>query len=230
MLYSGFIIGFVGSFHCLAMCGPIAMALAGNGPQKWNSFGKRVVYNLGRTTTYALLGATVGLIGEGFSLLWGYQVYISVLLGTLFVFMGLFARNPENIMMHMPMISGFFNWVRQELSRHIKNNGWRTHYTIGLLNGFLPCGLVYMGLAGALATGQLTNSIFYMVFFGLGTLPMMLLMAVAGKWVNLSLRNNLKRLYPVMFILLGAFLIYRGLTIELKETPSSGTLTEAVCQ
>lgn len=229
MIYSGFILGFLGSFHCLVMCGPIAMALAGTGNQKWKTIGKRLVYNLGRTFTYIVLGAIVGLIGESITFLWGYQIYISVLLGIFFVAMGVFAQNPENFMMRMPMVSGFFSWIRQELSRHIKNNGWDTHFVIGMLNGFLPCGLVYMALAGALATGFISDSIVYMAFFGLGTIPMMLLLAIAGKWASTSLRSKMKKLYPAIFIMLGLFLVYRGLTIDMKANPSSETGVEVLC-
>ena len=85
-----------------------------------------------------------------------------------------------------------------------------TLFTIGLLNGLLPCGFVYIGLAGSLTTGSTEEGMLYMILFGLGTFPAMLGMSVAPTFIGLSTRQRINQFMPVLAILLGLYLIYRG--------------------
>ena len=88
-------------------------------------------------------------------------------------------------------------------------------FLIGLLNGLLPCGLVYMAVAGALATGNIIYSSLFMACFGLGTLPAMLAMSFAGNFITLSSRNTIKKLVPYIVGIMGILLILRGLNLDI---------------
>ncbi|MEN7546407.1 sulfite exporter TauE/SafE family protein [Rapidithrix thailandica] len=210
MVWTAFLLGMMGSFHCLGMCGPIALAIQGKTQNTWKLLIERLLYNLGRAFTYSLLGAIAGLIGQSLAFVLGYQLYITFLLGVFMLCVGLFAINPDHLLSRLPLIGSWMNWVRQQLGLYLKKAGFSTYFTIGMLNGFLPCGLVYMGLTGALASGNALNGMGYMFLFGLGTLPMMFSVAVAGKFVQLHIRNLVKKLYPVLFIAMGVFFMYRA--------------------
>ena len=97
------------------------------------------------------------------------------------------------------------------MGRFLKNPSRTSIFFTGLLNGLLPCGLVYLALVGALTMGNIQSSAVYMLFFGLGTIPLMLAVTLIGKAVNVTYRNRLKRLYPVFVLGLAAWFIVRGL-------------------
>ena len=188
MIYlSALTIGLLGSFHCIGMCGPIAIAL----PLKNDNWFTRIfgglLYNTGRTITYALIGAIFGLAGKGLKL-GGFQQWVSIVMGAIMVVSVLF-----------PMLFRRSSWFDNLtgrftgglVSRFRKMFGLRTYYSlfvIGLLNGFLPCGLVYIAVAGAIAVGEIYEGAIYMVFFGLGTIPIMLILSLAGNFVSLKFR------------------------------------------
>ncbi len=217
MYIAALLTGFLGSFHCLGMCGPIALALNGGQGAQWKAILERILYNLGRACTYSILGAAVGLLGQ--SLIWitGYQVYISWVLGIFLILAGVFAIDPDRMLVKLPWMNQWLHQLRQLLSKYITKGGTQTFFTLGLLNGFLPCGLVYMGLAGALATGTLANGMLYMFIFGLGTMPAMLFVSVAGKFINKHLRGKMRKLYPIMFIALGFFIIFRASNLTISQ-------------
>jgi uncharacterized protein len=87
---------------------------------------------------------------------------------------------------------------------------------IGILNGFLPCGLVYVALAGALNTGNAFSSVFYMALFGLGTLPVMLTVSIFGKFIAAPARRTINKIIPVFIVMLGILFILRGMNLGIK--------------
>jgi len=212
ILISALVLGLMGSFHCAGMCGPIAIALPLHGntiPQK--IFGG-TLYNLGRTLTYGVMGAIFGLLGQGVVLI-GFQQKISVIMGALMiiavVFPSLF-RNQYN------MKKSWFSLVGK-LKKSIGNlfsvRSYTSLFFIGLLNGLLPCGLVYMAIAGAIGTGQVVLGSLYMILFGLGTIPMLLSISIAGNILNAAFRRKINRLIPVLVVIVGVFFILRGLSL-----------------
>jgi len=232
MYISAFLLGFLGSFHCLGMCGPIALTLGGG-----QSFGirlifEKVAYNFGRAITYSVLGATAGLIGQGLVWVVGYQMYISILLGVVIMSIGIFAVNPDNLLAKVPAIGNWFKTLRNLFLKFLSKGGVHTFFTLGLLNGLLPCGLVYVGLVGALSTGTLLKGMTYMFVFGFGTMPMMLLAAVMGKFINVKFRNTIKKTYPLLFIVMGVFLIFRGINTNVHahgDTIDHSVVPQVVC-
>ncbi len=213
-LWTALGIGFLGSFHCLGMCGPIAMALPGSGSSTASFVAGRFIYNGGRILSYALMGMVFGLIGYSVNLA-GMQKALSVTLGLLIIASVLFRMNSiAGIKQHLG-IDRYFERLQKMIRSQFKKRGQGTLLIIGILNGFLPCGLVYLGLAGSLTTGSVWGGGLFMVLFGLGTLPAMGVMSFAPGFIGLKTRRRINRVLPYLVLLFGFFLIYRGLAVEL---------------
>ncbi|PWJ41004.1 sulfite exporter TauE/SafE family protein [Sediminitomix flava] len=231
MLWSAFILGLFGSFHCVGMCAPIALAIRGKNRQPFFLFTDKLLYNLGRITTYAFLGNIAGILGQ--SLVWivGYQVYISALLGVGFILMGVFSSNPDQIINKVPFFKSFVKTIQNTMALKLQGASWDTHFFLGVLSGFLPCGLVYAALAAALTTSTALEGMAYMALFGLGTLPLMLLVSVAGQLISVQWRNRIRKIYPFLFILIGFVMIWRAYAIGIapEVTLDAGSQPALFC-
>lgn len=217
MLYfTAFSIGLLGSLHCVGMCGPIAMALPYQRRIRWSAFGQALLYNSGRTLTYVLLGATFGLLGKGIFLA-GYQSALSIGLGVLLLVLAFFAANLESRLIHLPFLQKPLLSLKTSLARLLRADTDPAFFRIGMLNGLLPCGLVYMAVVGAVATGSIGKGALYMAAFGLGTFPLMLSISMAGNWLGYRMRQRLKALLPVLLVAMAALLIFRGLNFDLPR-------------
>lgn len=212
ILISALILGLMGSFHCAGMCGPIAIALPLHGntvPQK--IFGG-ALYNIGRTITYGIMGAIFGLLGQGISMI-GFQQKISVIMGAVMIISVLFPALFKN---QYRMDKSWFSLVgklKKSIGQMFSIRSFSSLFFIGLLNGLLPCGLVYIAIAGAIGTGDIAQGTLYMILFGLGTIPMMLSISVAGNMMGLALRTRINKLIPVLVVVVGLLFILRGLDL-----------------
>lgn len=206
ILWTAFLLGFVGSAHCAGMCGPLTLALPQGAKQKFVI--SRLLYNFGRITTYMIMGAVFGLLGRGFSVV-GLQRATSLGLGAL-ILVCLFI-SPR--LLHQIPSSSIVGWLKSKLSRLFKNGSLSSLFVIGLLNGLLPCGLVYTACATAIATDGLLNGVIYMFVFGLGTIPLLLTIALLGTKLQFVLRFKLQRLVPATMAIVGALLLFRGLAL-----------------
>ena len=213
-LWAGFGMGILGSLHCAGMCGPIALALPFHPQNKSLQLLGNVLYQLGRITTYGFIGFLFGLIGRGFSLA-GIQQPLSILLGVLMILVVIL---PKIFNTHKTpiIITQFINKIKFGLGKFLQKRGLFALYTTGVLNGFLPCGLVYMALLGALGIGSPAESSVFMIFFGLGTFPMMFAIALTGSFISVKWRNVFNKAVPYFVILLGIVFILRGLGIGIK--------------
>ncbi len=126
-----------------------------------------------------------------------------------------FSVNVEQRLLTLPWMDRLYAALRQHLSAMLGKSGWQTHFGIGLLNGLLPCGLVYMAIAGAITSGEVGESIAYMALFGLGTIPLMLTLMLAGQRIGVRFRSRLRKLYPVLLTIMAILFIFRGLRIDL---------------
>lgn len=212
ILLSALVLGLMGSFHCAGMCGPIAIALPLHGntvPQK--IFGG-TLYNIGRTITYGIMGALFGMLGQGIHLL-GFQQNISVVMGALMIISVLFPALFRN---QFSLEKSWFSVVgklKKSIGKLFAVRSFSSLFFVGLLNGLLPCGLVYIAIAGAIGTGSATQGTLYMILFGLGTIPMMLGISVAGNMMGLALRNKINKIIPVLVVVVGLLFILRGLDL-----------------
>jgi uncharacterized protein len=206
-LWTAFLLGFVGSAHCAGMCGPLALALPGGGGRATFLVG-RLLYNLGRVVTYLLMGAFFGLVGHGFALA-GLQRWVSLVLGIV-ILVGVFVS--PRFANALP-VTRFVSWLKATLGRLFQQRALTSLFGVGLLNGLLPCGLVYIACAGATATGNLWSGVDYMIAFGLGTVPMMLAISLIGTKLQFVLRLRLQRLIPASLAIVGALLLLRGMAL-----------------
>jgi len=209
-LWTALAIGFFGSFHCVGMCGPIALALPGSDESKLSLVAGRILYNIGRIVTYSLLGLIVGVVGHSIALA-GLQKSLSVLLGALIIISGLSANNYLPSWKKKIGLDTFFDKLKKTISAQFKKRGLRTLFTIGILNGLLPCGFVYVGLAGSVTTGSIVQGGLFMALFGLGTFPIMFLMSLAPGFITLSMRRRINAIIPYLAIGFGIYLVYRGI-------------------
>lgn len=208
-LWTALAIGFFGSFHCIGMCGPIALALPGSKDSGFSFFAGRILYNLGRILTYALLGVLFGLVGHSI-ILAGFQQLLSVVLG-IFIIAAVWVNSSYFTQFKKQTgIDRVLETLKGLIHRQFQRSGAGTLFTIGLLNGLLPCGFVYVGLAGSLTAGSAAGGALFMVLFGLGTFPSMFMMSIAPGLISLAWRKRINKLVPVMATLFGAFLLYRG--------------------
>jgi sulfite exporter TauE/SafE len=196
-------LGFVGSLHCAGMCGPLAIAVPVVGEGRRARVLSRLLYNAGRITTYAVLGLVAGLIGRSFVLA-GFQRWVSMIAGVLIISGLLISLKWSADGLIGIGVVRLKRWFGRALQR-------RTHganITLGLLNGLLPCGLVYVAATAAVGTGHGLNGALYMVAFGAGTLPMMLGLGLAIPRING--RGRWRHLVPASVALVGVLLILRG--------------------
>jgi len=224
MLYSAFIFGLISSLHCIGMCGPIAMML----PVDRSNPAKKVIqimlYHFGRLSAYASLGLIFGILGKGFFMA-GFQQSISIIVG---VSMIIIALVPEKQFMKYNFSKPVYkaiSKVKSSLGSQFKRKTPDALFTIGLLNGFLPCGLVYAALFGAIAMQNISLSITYMLLYGLGTIPMMSAVVYVSNLLSLPIRSKLQKIIPVVAVFIGILFIIRGLGLDIPYlSPSTMSL------
>lgn len=215
MLWTAFLLGFLGSFHCVGMCGPIALAVSGSGSNSF--FYNKIFYNLGRSITYAVLGLIIGSIGFSLSLA-GVQQGFSIAMGVLILIMALSYRKADQFLT-IPALSGIVIWVKRQLNRFLKAGGPFAFFGTGLANGLLPCGMVYMALVAALAFQSPLLGATYMFFFGVGTIPLLLMLMYSGSLISLAARQKFQKAIPYLGVLIGMIFIFRGLGLGVFFSP-----------
>jgi sulfite exporter TauE/SafE len=211
-IWTALAIGFLGSFHCIGMCGPIALALPGKDDSTGTLILGRLLYNIGRVVTYSILGIIFGFIGQSIALA-GFQQTVSVLLGAIIV-IGALSQFPFLATWKKKIgFNKLFNRLEKLMVSQFKKGGTTTLFTIGLLNGLLPCGFVYVGLAGSVTTGSIVEGSLFMMLFGLGTIPAMMAMSLAPGFISLDWRQRINNFIPYLAAAFGIYLIYRGIII-----------------
>ncbi|MFD2564368.1 sulfite exporter TauE/SafE family protein [Aquimarina rubra] len=211
MLFSAFILGILGSFHCVGMCGPIAFMLPLDHKNHLKKFFQISLYHLGRLLAYSIIGLFFGLIGKSLNI-FGMQQGLSIGIGVLMILLVLI---PSSLLMRYNFSKPLYKMiskVKNALGKELKKKTPDTFLTIGFLNGFLPCGLVYMAIFAAIALGSIVESSIYVILFGLGTIPLMTLVVYAGnlfkgKWI----RKHIQKAIPVFVVMMGLLFILRGM-------------------
>jgi sulfite exporter TauE/SafE len=224
MLYTALIFGLLGSFHCVGMCGPIAFLL----PVDRKSSGKRIFqlasYHLGRIFTYSFIGLIFGILGNTLHL-FGVQQQLSIAIGILMIVMILIPTKLFNRYNFSKPIYALVAKVKNALGAALKKKDPGTFFTLGFLNGLLPCGLVYMAVFGALASGGAMEGGLYMAMFGLGTVPLMTTAIYLGNFLNKNIKQRIVKLIPVMVVLVGILFILRGLGLGIPYLSPSEIVT-----
>ena len=218
-IFAGLAFGFVGSAHCVGMCGPLALSLPGDDQARWQFWAERTLYNLGRAVTYTLLGVLVGLAGRVVSLA-GLQQGLSVGIGVLMLLVAAVPWVARKVRQIEQTPSAFFNWVMAPIGSLYRTGGPSAMLLVGFLNGLLPCGFVYAALGTAVTAGSVAQSTVFMAGFGLGTGPAMLSVSLLGRVASSRLRTRLQVLAPVGLALVGLLLILRGLGLGGMVSPA----------
>ncbi|MEC4050860.1 sulfite exporter TauE/SafE family protein [Flavobacterium sp. SUN046] len=221
MLYSALIFGLISSFHCIGMCGPIAMMLPVDHKNPTKKALQILTYQLGRLTAYSTLGLLFGLMGRGFFLA-GMQQRMSIAVGVMMIAIVLI---PERIFAKYNFskpVYKLISKVKTSLGSQFKRKTPDALFTIGLLNGFLPCGLVYAALFGAIAMQNVGLGITYMFLYGLGTIPLMSAVVYVSNFLTVPFRNKLQKIIPIVTVIIGTLFILRGMGLGIAYvSPSS---------
>ena len=221
MLYTALIFGLISSLHCIGMCGPIAMMLPVEHDNPTKKATQILTYHLGRLTAYGSIGLIFGLLGKGFFMA-GIQQQLSIFIGA---FMILIILIPERIFAQYNFskpVYKIISKIKQKLGSQFKNKSYKSLFTIGLLNGFLPCGMVYVALFGAIAMQSASLGTLYMVLFGLGTVPMMSFVVYIQSYLTLNFRNKIQKIIPYVGVFIGVLFVLRGLGLGIPYVSPSG--------
>ena len=213
MTYIAFTLGLFGSLHCVGMCGPLAIAFSNKADNTQSqNVSSALYYNLGRTATYSVLGLVFGILGS-FLFVADLQKVVSILLGLLLIVSFLFNIDIDRSINQNSLVKKYYFSIKKYIAE-IMNKSQAYHpFQLGLANGLLPCGLVYLALAGALSTGNILGGAGFMALFGLGTLPMLFALTTGFGLFPSHFRLHFRKILPYVTLCFGVFLVYRGLVV-----------------
>lgn len=211
-MIAGFTLGAAGSLHCVGMCGPLSLALPTGQLSKTKKFISLLVYQSGRIITYSIIGLVFGLAGRSIYIA-GYQQGFSIVMGVLVLTLALFYFIQKRSI-HFSFLNRFYHSIQNIIIRLLKSSKNTTGFLLmGMANGLLPCGMVYIALAATLSLSQISESILFMALFGAGTLPAMMIVGYAGQLIKPDIRRSFQKAVPVFIALMGAILILRGMSL-----------------
>ena len=212
VIIAGLSLGAVSSLHCVGMCGPLALALPVHHLSKARQLISLFLYQLGRIITYSAFGLLFGLAGRTIYVA-GIQQWFSIVMGMvvlLLVILYWVYRNP----LQPSFFKKLFTTVQSYMMKAFRSKKSSAGFLLlGMANGFLPCAMVYVAIAGALTTTQVSHSVVFMAMFGAGTLPAMLIIGYFGRMVSLPVRNMFRKSIPVLMTVMAIILILRGMNL-----------------
>lgn len=202
------IMGLAGSLHCVGMCGPLISMMPYDRASRIKFITTKTLNHLGRITTYVVLGVVFGFMGQAIVAA-GFQQWLSIVSGVIILLMVLWSKrwikfSPKS------KILGFTSWVKTKFSSLLKSRKPGTLYLLGVLNGLLPCGLIYMALAASISTGDAAKGALFMFMFGLGTLPALVLVGVFANTLKQRFANSFMKVSRVLLVMTAFLLIVRG--------------------
>ncbi|WBL26988.1 sulfite exporter TauE/SafE family protein [Zunongwangia sp. HGR-M22] len=211
MFFSAFLFGLLGSFHCIGMCGPIAFLLPLSRDKKTLMFLQLFLYHFGRLLSYGVIGLLFGLLGKGLNL-FAAQQKLSIGIGVLMILTAIISFGKFKFGKIGTPFFSIISRLKSKIGAGLKKKSPDTFLSIGMLNGFLPCGLVYMAMLGAIAEANAGFGALYMVFFGLGTIPLMTAAVVLSSKLSsgVKTREKIRKLIPIFVVLTGFLFILRG--------------------
>ncbi len=227
MLLTAFIIGLAGSLHCVGMCSPLILAVTSfKGPYIYS----RILYNAGRVLMYGVLGIVASAFGSLFNLN-GVQIILSIALGGTLILMGM---TGSKFMLRIPVLSAFIHritvWTKDLFSAILKEKKILSYFLLGALNGLLPCGLTYLALTYCLILPGYSSGFLFMIFFGLGTLPVMLGFTSIVKYLMKRFHFSFQRFSTISMIVLGILLIGRATLEHAKIITTNSAGNIVICK
>ncbi|MBL7781665.1 MAG: sulfite exporter TauE/SafE family protein [Saprospiraceae bacterium] len=214
-MFTPLLLGLAGSLHCVGMCGPLMLALPLPDSARRAVVAQILVYQTGRILSYSLLGVLFGLLGKGIAIA-GFQQILSLLSGFFIIAMAVLAWRFERLVTALPGFGAFTRTIQHQLGKMMRRHGAGASFSVGMLNGLLPCGMVYAALAGAISTTDSAQGGIFMALFGVGTLPLLLTVNLAGRSLGFKWRAKMKVVQPILLTLAGILLLQRGLHLDLS--------------
>lgn len=225
LFITAFSLGLLSSMHCVGMCGPLALALPLDRSSKHKTYVGIFVYHFGKILAYASLGVLIGFFGKHLPLAVSQQ-RLSIFAGAFIIVFALYPLLFKRSSFIQTQVFKFMQPIQQALAKRIKTKRTSTLFSIGILNGFLPCAMVYMALVGAVTTGQFIDSILFMIVFAFGTFPAMLGLQIFGASLGQKFRYKIQTFIPYVMMLIGVFFILRGMGLGIEFiSPNNGSLT-----
>jgi sulfite exporter TauE/SafE len=194
--------------------------------QKWVSI---LLYHFGKISSYTVLGILLGLFGSSLPL-FGVQENLSIVIGSIMLLYVLYVFLIKS-KWKIPFFKSnmLYTIIIKKMGTLLKSKSRGSFYLIGFLNGLLPCGMVYVALTSALATQSVVQGGMIMAFFGLGTMPALIMVAIGGQYMGRAVRTKLQSLLPVFIFSMGILLILRGLNLGIPYlSPQTGIGTAVV--
>ncbi len=215
IFWTAFLLGLAGSLHCVGMCGPLTLALPIARSTRNTMWAIGSIFHLGRILTYVLLGVIFGLLGQVIEVA-GFQKYFSIFGGILILLLVFFSYHwkilwLENINLQLQ------NSIKNGINRILRHNRKGGYFLIGMLNGLIPCGLVYTAIALAVASSAPILGMASMFFFGLGTVPLLFALILFQQVIHPNFRNYLNKFSPVAIGIFGLLLLMRGFSMTIPH-------------
>lgn len=217
MMWTAFLVGLAGSVHCVGMCSPLAFAATRLSPKV---IANRALYNGGRILTYGALGAGVGALGA-LAGLTQYEFVLSGVLGLLLVLLGLTGTSLIRIPILSPALYRVTFWLKNVFVAQVKSRSKVAMFSMGVINGLLPCGLTYFALTYCIILPNAQDGFVFMAFFGAGTLPAMVGVPLLAE--RMVRGFSFSRVTSVTMIVLGLLLLAR--TALYQETERTSFVT-----
>lgn len=213
MAFTALIMGLAGSFHCLGMCSPLAMAVTGLKPP---ALFNRLLYNSGRILTYSMLGSLVAGLGALLPLR-PVQDLLSLLLGIVLLMIGIAGFRQISLGRFTPAIRRLTVTLKTWFGDFLKKKNMMAILVMGALNGLLPCGLTVIALSWCLTLEGPLDGFNFMLLFGLGTLPAMLGLTSILPPLLEKLRWNIRTTTTTLLIVSGIVLIARAFLTHMSH-------------
>jgi len=215
-IFSIVTVAFLGSVgHCIGMCGGIIVAYSSTKIDgTWSKYAQSIahlIYSLGRITTYTLLGAIFGAIGGVVSFNNIANGTLTILAGIFMILAGLSLVGKLSFLTRLEHSFSGSRWYQDIFRQVLRSKSLYSFYILGLLNGLLPCGLVYFFAVTAASTGSPLWGAFVMLIFGLSTVPALFSLGMfAGIFTKSSMRKTMMSLAAIVVVFYGIYTIYRG--------------------
>jgi hypothetical protein len=225
-ILTGLILGLTSNFHCIGMCGPIAMAVPVNRSSNLKILSGTLQYNGGRIITYTILGAIVGSIGLTINTM-GVLQWLSIIAGIGLILYA-WRKYFSNLFSGKLPTFGIQSFLNKGLGKVIKSNSPFKLVLLGGLNGLLPCGMVFAALLNAILTGEILGSALAMAAFGIGTLPAMMAVTFMANKINSNVRQKMNKAVPYLLTIVGILVVLRGMNLNIPFISPNTTVVEQV--
>lgn len=226
LYWSALILGLISNLHCFAMCGPIAMSIPINRKSEATILVSSIVYHTGRILTYTALGLLVGFIGFGIHMV-GTLQNLSIIAGVGIIIYAwrykLLGENADKVFKTtLP-----YNINSKLMGIVAKSNSPLKPFLLGMLNGLLPCGMVYTALITSLLTGNAIEGSFSMFLFGLGTYPTMIILMYLTQRTATRFKSKINRFLPIILTIVGLLIVFRGLNLNIPYLSPQATFSDS---